>query len=90
MKRLRRKRPPKAAPSVVHFKSAINEQGHKQICIYAECALSGNLAGPVWGHSDNAIKKSMADLTRLCDCPAKFHRAQDYQGKRVAKSTRLV
>ena len=85
---LRRKRPPKRVTATIHFRHAKNEKGHRQICVYAECDLGGTVVGPIWGHSEQAVKKAVATLTRECDCPAKFHRPQEYHGKRVLKSAR--
>lgn len=85
---LRRKRPPKRVSATIHFRHAKNENGHRQICVYAECDLAGAVVGPIWGHSEQTVKKAVATLTRECDCPAKFHRAQDFQGKRVLKTAR--
>ena len=89
MPALRKKRRRKKAPSIVYFRHAKNEKGHKQTCVYAECELGGTVIGPVWGHTDASVKKAMSTLTRKCDCPSKFHSPQDYHGKRVAKSARL-
>jgi len=85
---LRKKRPPKRAPSVVYFRHAKNEKGHKQLCVYVECELSGNLVGPVWGHSAQSVNKALAMLTQECDCPSKFHAANEYHGKRILHSAR--
>ena len=35
-----------------------------------------------------SVKKAVSTLTRECDCPAKFHKAQEYHGKRILKTTR--
>lgn len=88
MPALRKKRPRKKSPAVVYFRSAKNEKGHRQICVYVECELGGAVVGPIWGHTDGAIKKALATLTQECDCPAKFHAAQEYHGKRVRRLTR--
>jgi len=88
MPALRKKKKPKKAPAVVYFRSAKNEKGRKQICVYAECDMSGTAAGPIWGHTDGAVKKALATLTQECDCPAKFHSATEYYGKRVRKTAR--
>jgi len=88
MKPLRRKRPPTKATATVHFRHAKNEKGNKQICVYAECDIGGMVVGPIWGHSELAVRKAMVELTHSCDCPAKFHKAQDYHGLRISKSTR--
>jgi hypothetical protein len=83
-----RRRRLKKATATVYFRRTRNELEHKQICVYASCDLGGTLVGPVWGHSDRSVKRVTAELSQKCDCPAKFHRVQDYQGRRVVKSTR--
>lgn len=88
MPALRKKRPRKKAPAVIYFRSARNEKEHRQTCVYAECDMGGTVVGPFWGHTDSTIKKALATLTQECDCPAKFHSAQEYRGKRIHKHAR--
>ena len=73
----------KTAHATVYFGSAVNNEGDRQICVHAECQLSGNRCGPVWGHDDPSVRRALATLTKYCDCPARFHKARDYVGKRV-------
>lgn len=49
--------------------------------------MSGTVVGPIWSHTDGAIKKSVSDLTRKCDCPARFHQPREYVGARIVKTT---
>ena len=79
---LRRKRKNKA-PCTVLFGSSKNEDGHKQICVFVECSFSGCQAGPVWGHSDQSIRRALATLSKECDCPAKFHKGAYFEGHRI-------
>jgi len=44
--------------------------------------MGGTVVGPVWGHTAQSVKKVMSDLTRHCDCPAKFHQPREYVGRR--------
>ena len=85
---LRKKRPPKRVTATIHFRHAKNEKGNRQLCVYAECDLGGTVVGPIWGHNEQSVKKSASTLTRECDCPAKFHRAQEYLGKRILNTAR--
>ncbi len=87
-RRLKIKKPPSRVPATIFFKHAKNEKGNRQICVYAQCILSDKVVGPVWGHSAQSIKKAVSMLTRECDRPARFHRPQDFVGKRVLKSAR--
>jgi hypothetical protein len=71
------------APATILFGSAVSPEGDKQLCVWAMCEMSNARFGPVWGHSENSIKRALASLTKECDCPARFHNARDFQGKRV-------
>jgi hypothetical protein len=84
---LRRKKSRKVAHATILFTSAKNEDGDRQICVYAQCQMSENTAGPIWGHTDQSIRKSLSVLTRHCDCPARFHKPREYQGKRILPKT---
>ena len=80
---MRTKRKRKIADATVRFGIKKNLQGRLQCCVWAECHLSGNRAGPIWGHSDESVRKVLAELTSECDCPASFHRGTEYSGHRV-------
>ena len=69
----------KTAPATVHLTSAKLE-GHRKRCVYVTCHLSGETIGPVWGQHGQSIRRALAELTRYCDCPAKYHRATQYEG----------
>jgi|SaaInlV_100m_DNA_2_1039680.scaffolds.fasta_scaffold05991_3 hypothetical protein len=84
---LRRRRSTKKVPAIVYFRQQKNEKDRKQSCVYAECILGGTVVGPVWGHTDQAVRKAVSDLTRSCDCPAKFHQPREYVGRRNRKTT---
>jgi len=71
------------APATVFFTSENNDEGKRQICVYARCDMSDKVVGPVWGHADQSIRRALAELTSNCDCPAGFHNAREYQGKRI-------
>ena len=85
MPRLRPKKLPRKATATIYFRHAKNEKGNRQICTYAVCDLSGYVCGPIWSHSEQAIKKAVSDLTRKCDCPAEFHKPREFVGVRVSK-----
>lgn len=70
-------------PSTIIYRSAKDESGHNQLCVYAECQVGGSVVGPIWGHAERSVKKALATLTRDCDCPARFHRAAAYEGQRI-------
>jgi hypothetical protein len=50
-----------------------NERGVLQPCVYAECAETGYVAGPVWGHGEASVKRVLATLTAECSCGAGWH-----------------
>ena len=85
MLRSGRRRNKKNAPAIVLYTSATNEKGHKQLCVRAQCQLSEHVAGPVWGHNEQSVKRVLATLTTECDCPSRFHKAVEYRGKRILK-----
>lgn len=85
MTNYRKKRATKV-PAIIYFKRSLDDKDHKQSCVYAECSRGGTIVGPVWGHTDQAVRKVVAALTRRCECPAKFHQPQEYIGKRRVKS----
>ncbi len=74
-------------PATIYFQHAKNEKGNRQVCVYAVCDLERTVVGPIWGHTDRAVKKAVSELTRQCDCPAKFHNPQTYEGHRAKKRT---
>lgn len=80
----RKKRSVNSPNSVIVFTSAVNEKGKKQLCVYAQCIWSDKVVGPIWSHADGAIRLALLTLTRKCDCPASFHKALEYKGKRIA------
>ena len=84
----RRKRHPKKVPATIHFSHAPNEKDHQQLCVFAECSLSGDIIGPIWGHTDKAVRHAVETLTQKCDCPAKFHKVMAYEGKQIIKTAR--
>jgi hypothetical protein len=83
MPSLRIRKPRRTAPATVIFGQAVNEDRHKQICIWTRCDFSGVTIGPIWSHTDAAIRRALATLTQYCDCPATYHKARDYEGHRV-------
>ena len=78
-----KKRRRKKAPAIVHYTSETNDRGHKQICVIAECGWSNQRVGPIWGHTDAAVKRALATLSQQCECPARFHSKREVTGKRV-------
>jgi len=80
-----KKRNKRVANSTVIFSTAMNgETGTRQLCVYAECHQSGRIIGPVWGHGDQSVRRVLAQLTGECDCPAMYHKAIEFRGKRIA------
>jgi hypothetical protein len=71
------------APAVVYFTEALNEEGRRQLCVYAECAYGGVRVGPVWSHADASVRRALATLTKHCDCGRLFHRRRFTEGRRV-------
>jgi len=74
----------KTAGATVYFGSAINPKvSKKQACVVVECRASGKRIGPVWGHSQASVRAALALLTEACDCPANYHRGDQYEGYRL-------
>jgi NADH:ubiquinone oxidoreductase subunit E len=73
----------KVAYANIMFTTRPNGTKPSQLCVFAYCQSSGNQIGPIWGHSDQSIRKALAELTCRCDCPAKFHKSREFHGKRV-------
>jgi hypothetical protein len=71
------------APATVLFSKTKNDQGKYQLCVYAQCTYGGRTAGPVWGHTRASVGRCLAALTTRCDCGRPFHKAREYQGRRV-------
>jgi hypothetical protein len=81
---LRRKRKSKTtAPACVFFTQAKNEDGHKQLCVFAECTYGGTRAGPIWSHTSAAVSRCLATLSARCDCGRRFHKHRYTEGHRV-------
>jgi hypothetical protein len=86
---LRRKRKSKiVAPATVFFTQFPNDRGHKQLCVFAECHYGGTRVGPVWSHSDAAIRRALATLTLKCDCGRSFHKNRYQEGHRIKIESR--
>lgn len=79
----RPKRRRKTAFAIIHFTSARNPEGKQALCIYAQCQFSDNSIGPIWGHSEASVRAALSELTRNCDCPATYHCAREFSGKRI-------
>ena len=69
--------------ATIYFKSAANEEGKMQTCVYAECHLSVKKVGPIWGHGERSIKRALVHLTLACDCPGKYHYTKYREGFQV-------
>lgn len=86
MAALRRKRKSRTtAPSTVYFTQARNEDGKKQLCVYAECTYGGTRVGPIWSHTRASVGRALATLTKRCDCGRKFHKHRYSEGQRVLR-----
>lgn len=79
----KKRRKKNKSPAKIVWSSAVNDKGKSQICIYAVCGMSDDEVGPIWGHSDAAVRRALATLTAECDCPARYHSAREFRGKRV-------
>jgi len=73
------------APACVYFTQARNEDGDKQLCVYAECTYGGTRVGPVWSHTDAAVRRCLATLSSKCDCGRRFHKHRFTEGHRVGQ-----
>lgn len=81
---LRRKRKSRIkAPAVVLFTQGLNPKGEKQLCVYAQCTYGGTTAGPIWGHTDQSVRRCLATLTKQCDCGRTYHHHKYTEGFRV-------
>ena len=82
----RRRLTKKSAPAIVHFGSAAPpEGGGRKLCVWVSCEFTHDRVGPIWGHREASVKAALAELTRKCRCPANFHRAMEYRGKRIGR-----
>lgn len=86
MSPIRKKRKSKmTAPVTVYFAhvaDATNAAGRLRACVYAVCGYSGHHCGPVWGHTQEAVRKCVADLMRKCDCGRIVHKPRQFEGVR--------
>lgn len=73
------------APACVYFTQARNEDGDKQLCVYAECTYGGTRVGPVWSHTDAAVRRCLATLSSKCDCGRRLHKHRFTEGHRVGQ-----
>lgn len=81
---LQRRRRKTVAPAIVFFLSEKNAEGQRQLCVRTQCQYSDHrLSNPVWGHSEESVRRALAQLTQECDCPAKFHRADERRGRQI-------
>lgn len=71
------------APAIVHFTQAKNNKGRLQICVYAECLYGGVRIGPIWSHTDAAIRRALATLTKHCSCGRPYHKKRYSEGHRI-------
>lgn len=78
-----RRRPQKMkrkSKATIYYDRSVNEHGHLQVCVFAECHLSALKVGPVWGHGKASLRRALGELTEKCDCPAEYHQAKRYEG----------
>ncbi len=68
---------------MIYFIQAKNERGVMQICVAAECLYGGTRVGPVWSHSDKAVRRALAQLSQGCECGRRFHKKRFQEGHRV-------
>lgn len=81
---LRRKRKSKiCAPTTVLFTQDKNEDGEKQLCVFAQCHYSGHVHGPIWGHSDASVRRCLASMKNECPCGRRFHKKRLTEGSRI-------
>ena len=59
--------------ALIEMTQAPNTMQIPQDCVYAECLMSGDRVGPVWGHGDASVRRALATLTEECSCGATFH-----------------
>lgn len=70
------------APATIYFGTARNALKALQPCVWAECAYSEARAGPIWGHTDAAVRLALAALSNTCDCGRRLHRVRYIEGRR--------
>lgn len=83
---LRKRSRKRNAPAAVLFSSAQSPSGKRQPCIYAQCQIGDTVVGPIWGHAEQSLRAALAELSRNCECPARFHVATEFQGRRIPKA----
>jgi hypothetical protein len=79
----RRRRDKRRAPATIQYTTAKNAAGHSQLCVFAMCEMGMTKVGPIWGHGESSVKRALATLTSECQCPATFHCAEEWRGKRI-------
>jgi len=71
---------------VVLFTEAVNAAGVKQLCVYAQCTYGGTTTTePIWGHTDQSVRRCLATLTKKCDCGRSYHHYKFSEGWRVRR-----
>lgn len=85
---LNRRRSRKTADATVYFTHAVSPEGKDQLCVRVKCHSSDVLVGPVWGHSEESVKRALAMLTQMCPCPSSYHRGKEFMGQRVVGGKR--
>lgn len=78
---LRRKR---RSPATVIFGAAVRAKHKNCPCVYARCEVSQMRTAPVWGQTEESQRRALANLTRICECPARFHNAVAFEGEPAA------
>lgn len=80
----RRKRKSRThAPACVFFGQTKNAEGRTQLCVWAECQYAGGRVGPIFSHTDAAVRRALATLTSLCPCGRPYHRTRYTEGRRI-------
>lgn len=81
--RRRRTDQPRSAAAANVFFGWVTKDGRRRLAVWAECTCGGTRVGPVYTHSDAAVRKALAALSRFCECGRSYHQARYFDGVRV-------
>lgn len=88
MLRLIKRKSKFSAPCVVYFFAVRARDGTRTPQLYAECTYGGTRVGPLESHSEHALRKLLATLSRTCGCGRPTHARRFTEGERLPSPPR--
>lgn len=88
MKPLFQRKNRRNAPATVAFTKAVNGDGKTQLAVYAQCHYAGTVHGPTWSHTSAAVRRCLAELTKICGCGRSYHKLRYVEGQRLMADKR--